>query len=62
MNEKELEDDLRIYQNRVSHLETLMDGLQTVRVNNANCHFNMNPDELRRSKKLLMEYSKRELE
>ena len=62
MNEKELEDDLKNYQNRVRHLETLIDGLQTVRVSNANCHFNMNADELRRSKDLLLEYSKKELE
>jgi hypothetical protein len=32
MNEKELEDDLKSYQNRVSHLETLIDGLQSDRV------------------------------
>ena len=62
MNEKELEDDLKCYQNRVSHLETLIDGLQTVRVNNANCQFNMNTDELRKAKDLLMEYPKKELE
>jgi rubrerythrin len=62
MIEKELEDDLKIFQNRVSHLETLIDGLQTVRVGNANCHFNMDTDKLRKAKDLLMEYSKKELE
>ncbi len=62
MNEKELEESFKIFQTRVSHLETLIDGLQSVRVSNANCHFNMNTDELRKAKDLLMEYSKRELE
>jgi len=62
MNEKELEESFKIFQTRVSHLETLIDGLQSVRVSNANCHFNMNTDELRRSKDLLLEYSKKELE
>ena len=45
MNEKELEDDLKGYQNRVRHLETLIDGLQSIRTNNANCHFKMNIDK-----------------
>ena len=62
MNEKELEESLKSYQNRVSHLETLIYGLQSVRVSNANCHFNMNTDELRKAKDLLMEYSKKELD
>ena len=54
MNEKELEESFKIFQTRVSHLETLIDGLQSVRVSNANCHFNMITDELRKAKDLLL--------